>query len=829
MQSAAKKAPPFLSGGALFPKTSISKKITDFFTVRYQTVGEEPRFVFAYRELPDGSLVLPRSTARFFFEGYAPEVSYGQPVSFIKEITLWEAQVPIVDSIIANGRAANIYDFVVKSPTGSGKTTMALSAIAALGRTALIVVDQQNLADQWRERIKTFLGCTDDEIGTIQGPKCEFKDKKITIAMLQSLSQRQYEDDLYSNFGVVVFDECFHPSHELLTPAGWKSIQDIVLQDMVAQVDGTTGEITFVHPDSLVKNNFNGDLVRFENGNTDLLATPNHQHLVYWRDESTPQKVAYGDLHPGNRWTHRQSGHAPGESHISAWDRLRVAYQADGMYLRFANKKQEHSIRFSFRKKRKIDRLITILEQIEGARWKVSVNSRGDTSIAVWLKVNVEKSLLWIPLNESAVYYRELLEEIVEWDGWTQTLGSTKFYESAGLHNAERVQAIASLAGFTSNLKIYQRIKHNHSNKHRVSWFGRAVKRTHGLRKMYVPYSGYVYCVSVPSGNVLTRRNNKITVTGNCHTSGAPVVSSVLLQFNAKTRFGISATPKRRDALQKIIDWNLGTLLIESAKKHKESSVYYVESPTVYSWYANVSPKTGRIISEIAEDAERNLKLANVIKSLYGTGRDILVISDRTEHLSNLLSLCFYLGLPEDTMGLYTGVRSVWRYEKDPTPKYRIKGAEKDALYTPIKFSLVSKKTKKADLEHVMQNCRIIFATYGMFTKGVDLPRLSAGVDCTPRSQAEQVHGRILREKSGKLSPIWVTFLDTGAYRTNFQFSQRILEYKKSNAKIYQWDFSKGIRERSIESLRIQSIKAADSLKAAKIVQQRDGRNILVF
>ena len=35
--------------------------------------------------------------------------------------------------------------------------------------------------------------------------------------------------------------------------------------------------------------------------------------------------------------------------------------------------------------------------------------------------------------------------------------------------------------------------------------------------KEYIPYNGKVYCVTVPSGVIITRFNNKTMIAGNCH------------------------------------------------------------------------------------------------------------------------------------------------------------------------------------------------------------------------------------------------------------------------------------------------------------------------
>jgi superfamily II DNA or RNA helicase len=54
----------------------------------------------------------------------------------------------------------------------------------------------------------------------------------------------------------------------------------------------------------------------------------------------------------------------------------------------------------------------------------------------------------------------------------------------------------------------------------------------------------------------------------------------------------------------------------------------------------------------------------------------------------------------------------------------------------------------------------IVFATYGMVTEGIDMPRLDAGIDLVPRSDFKQLVGRIRRTRTGKREALWVTPVD---------------------------------------------------------------------
>lgn len=318
-----------------------------------------------------------------------------------------------------------------------------------------------------------------------------------------------------------------------------------------------------------------------------------------------------------------------------------------------------------------------------------------------------------------------------------------------------------------------------------------------------------------------------VVVVDEVHTAGAPTFSQSLLMFPAEVRFGVSATVDRRDALQRILHWNLGEIEVELTDTHERSYLYYLESDSVYSWYANISPKVGRMLTEVSEDSLRNSKIVEAVKWLYESGRDVLVISDRIEQLENLMAMCYYSGIPEDDCGLYCGFKNVWAYEKNPTPKRKPYGYVRGTEYTPVRFGRVRKRIPKKELEAIKIRAKIIFATFGMFAKGVDVPRLSGGIDCTPRSKAQQVHGRILRKLEGKFVPIWVTIRDINSYKLEHQFLQRIEEYVSSSAEIYKWKPSRGVRLADVRELKREVRASVAELKAMNIITCADGNFML--
>ena len=319
-----------------------------------------------------------------------------------------------------------------------------------------------------------------------------------------------------------------------------------------------------------------------------------------------------------------------------------------------------------------------------------------------------------------------------------------------------------------------------------------------------------------------------IVVFDECHTTGAPTFSRVLMRFSAKVRFGLSATPQRRDDLKRIIPWNLGTVDVRLTDDPGKSSVYILENHGVYSWRVNNSKMVGRFINEVAEDADRNLLIVKAVKWLYASGRDVLVIGDRIEHLCSLMALAEAPGLPRKDLGLYAKSKTVFEYQKDPKPPRRPECWEKGTPYTPIKLCLVQKTIPKAVLDEVKKTSRVIFATYGIMAKGVDIPRLSAGVDATPRSEATQVHGRILRIAPDKLRPIWVTLADVNSFRSLYQLSNRLGDYLASNAEIFLWDLTKGKKRLDMSRYRKDLAGRISLLRQSQIITSIDGNYTLV-
>lgn len=101
--------------------------------------------------------------------------------------------------------------------TGSGKTVMALNIISQMKKKTLIIVHKSFLLNQWLERIEQFL--PDARVGRIQGECVDIDNKDIVIGMLQSLSMKEYHENTFKSFGLLICDEVHHLSAEVFVRA----------------------------------------------------------------------------------------------------------------------------------------------------------------------------------------------------------------------------------------------------------------------------------------------------------------------------------------------------------------------------------------------------------------------------------------------------------------------------------------------------------------------------------------------------------------------------------------------------------------------------------
>lgn len=116
---------------------------------------------------------------------------------------------------------------LLQLPCGFGKTIVALYLISRIQKKTLVIVHKEFLMDQWIERIQEFLPTA--KIGKIQGTTIDITGKDIVLGMLQSLSTKIYEREVFQDFGFTIIDETHHMGAEVFSNALFQIVTPYML------------------------------------------------------------------------------------------------------------------------------------------------------------------------------------------------------------------------------------------------------------------------------------------------------------------------------------------------------------------------------------------------------------------------------------------------------------------------------------------------------------------------------------------------------------------------------------------------------------------------
>ncbi len=197
----------------------------------------------AYRE-STSKLYVPRFFGvSHFGPPAATKIPEGNDIDVPFSGTLRDYQEEVVAAYrrtVADCAITGISGGLVNLPCGYGKTTVALNIVSVMRKKTLIIVHKEFLLNQWIERIQQYLPTA--RVGRIQGPIIDVEGKDVVLGMLQSLSMKDYDDGVFSSFGMVLIDEVHHIGSEVFSCALFKIVPKYTLglSATMDRKDGTT-------------------------------------------------------------------------------------------------------------------------------------------------------------------------------------------------------------------------------------------------------------------------------------------------------------------------------------------------------------------------------------------------------------------------------------------------------------------------------------------------------------------------------------------------------------------------------------------------------------
>lgn len=249
-----------------------------------------------------------------------------------------------------------------------------------------------------------------------------------------------------------------------------------------------------------------------------------------------------------------------------------------------------------------------------------------------------------------------------------------------------------------------------------------------------------------------------LVLLDECHHSASETIANVLKEVKVKYVYGVTATPKRGDGLEKINYMLIGPIRYSytAKEKAKEQGIQHLVYPR---FTRTVSPRgviTGKMhpneaYEMIHNNAIRDEQIIEDVKNCVLAGRTPVVLSRYKDHSEKL-----YERLKDyaDYVFLMTGNNSKKEHKK------------------------ILEQMHQVDKEESL----ILIATGSLVGEGFDFPRLDTLFMATPvsfRGVVEQYAGRLNRDYAGKENVIIYDYVDYHIPMFDNMYLKRLKAYKQ--------------------------------------------------
>jgi DNA polymerase I-like protein with 3'-5' exonuclease and polymerase domains len=372
--------------------------------------------------------------------------------------------------------------------------------------TQLLVNIDYSKAESW---IVAALAEDDKMLAALYGP--DFHSENASNILGKTVTKKNYSD---YQLGKRISHGCVDGDTEVLTPDGWVKFKHLDNDTQVMQWEEDK-TLSFVTPSHVTRTHYTGEMIHLKGISCNLLMTPNHRVGFYTYDNKLRIEEA-------RKFVTRRCGKLPqtgtysgAETYDLDFLRLCIATLADGSI------DNSGGIRFRFRKQRKVDRLLSILPD---SGWSYNYHESDNTHNFYLGKVEAKQIVdlitkqkvlgSWI-LQLTQECLQCMKEEIVYWDGWTDKKSNQKEFVSTKLNNVDWMQTVCFLCDSQALLRVDYNRHGNRKDLYTLSINSRTRADYSSMTTRYHQHDDMVYCVTVPSGMFMVRKNGKIMITGN--------------------------------------------------------------------------------------------------------------------------------------------------------------------------------------------------------------------------------------------------------------------------------------------------------------------------
>lgn len=248
-----------------------------------------------------------------------------------------------------------------------------------------------------------------------------------------------------------------------------------------------------------------------------------------------------------------------------------------------------------------------------------------------------------------------------------------------------------------------------------------------------------------------------MVIVDECHHAASDTIANVLKEVKARYVYGVTATPKRADGLEKIIYMLIGPIRYSYTAKEKAETQGIAH--LVYPRFTRTVPPRGvadkmhpnEAYQMIRENEVRDEQILADVRECIKAGRTPVVLSKYKDHSQKL-----YERMKEyaDKVFLMTGDNSKKEHKK------------------------ICEQLQAVSPEETM----VLVATGSLIGEGFDFPRLDTLIMATPvsfRSVVEQYAGRLNRDYEGKRDVIIYDYVDSHISMFDKMYVKRLKAYKQ--------------------------------------------------
>lgn len=321
-------------------------------------------------------------------------------------------------------------------------------------------------------------------------------------------------------FQGVILAHCFSDDTQLLTQNGWMGIDDIQRGDVIATLNRDTGEIEYQPALNKYVYDHVDEMYHMSSSASDHLVTANHK-MIY-QSYGSYKEVLAEDFYVSGAKIPVSGVHAREDSDYYSDDnelRFHVWCVTDG-HISYVKTDHSLSYRFIFKKERKIQRLLALLNEL-GMVPHVSTWSNESTCISI-SNVNPKFTKQFHEQHRSLSPRQTtiLLEEWSNTDGTKAThLSDDGFQLSTNVpFHKDLIQELATVSGHKTTCVLS--VKEGHDPVYMLCVrLNTTHVRCDSINKGTVSYTGKVWCLETENHTLIARRNGKIIITGNSNES----------------------------------------------------------------------------------------------------------------------------------------------------------------------------------------------------------------------------------------------------------------------------------------------------------------------